>query len=192
MRTNYFSLPLFFILSSQFSSAASSTPVSEFPQVSGIVSGSACPGKQTQKIKFNLDSDVISIPMDFEVDFKLNGRKTCQSRITFNPGPKKQYVIKQVSQNLLFNLKEKMSMTAAISFGIVGGQEFKIDDSVEELGEHRRFLIKKLIGYTTSCGKESMFRIQTDVNFRGKGSASFKTEPLQLIVELSDCEAPLN
>ena len=201
MRLSLFSWPLFFVFSitAQVLFSAPAAPVNlavaapkEPKQISAIVSGSACPQKQSKKINLNLDGELLTVPMDYEVNFQSDGRKTCQTRLTLNPGPNKQYTIKVVSQNLLFNLDKQMELDAELSFGFVGGQEFKINQSVKESGEYRRFLVKKIIGYATPCGKESMFRLQSDIKFQGKGAASLKTEPMELTIELKRFEAPLS
>ena len=157
-----------------------------------IVSGSGCPQKQSKPIQLNIESDQVQVPIDFEIE--LSGanlvRKTCQARITINGTPNFHYEVREVSQNMLFNVQKKSNMHAEISFGILGQQDFKIDQDVKEVGEYRHILLKKLINYSTPCGKNSVLRIQTDVRSSGGGKNNFKAEPVALRLEKSACEMP--
>ena len=79
-------------------------------------------------------------------------------------------------------------MHAEISYGIIGLQEFKIDQVVKVAGEYRHILVKKLINYATPCGKDATLRIQTDIRSTGGEKNNFKAEPLLLHIEKRGCK----
>lgn len=156
-----------------------------------IVSGSGCPQKRSKPSDLTIEADQAQVPLDYEIE--LTGpalqHKTCQARITIKGEPGLNYEIREVSQNLLFNLQKKSEMHAEISFGIIGLQEFKIDQDVKEAGEYRHILVKKLINYATPCGRDATLRIQTDVKSTGGQKNTFKAEPLSLHIEKRNCKS---
>lgn len=82
-------------------------------------------------------------------------------------------------------------MHAELSYGIIGQQEFKIDQDVKEAGEYRHILVKKLINYASPCGKDSILRIQSDVQSTGGGTNNFKADAVSLTIEKRVCAEPV-
>lgn len=156
-----------------------------------IVSGSGCPQKHSKPIDLTIEGDQAQVPLDYETELigQSLQRKTCQARITIKGEPSFNYDIREVSQNLLFTVQKKSEMHAEISFGIIGQQEFKIDQDVKVSGEYRHILVKKVINYATPCGKDAVLRIQTDVRSTGAGKNRFKAEPVALHIEKRACKA---
>lgn len=156
-----------------------------------IVSGSGCPQKQTKPADLLIEADQATVPLDFEIQASGPSlqRKTCQARLTIIGEPGFHYEIREVSQNLLFTVSKKSEMKAEISFGLIGQQEFKIDQDVKVAGEYRHILVKKLINYATACGKDAVLRIQTDIQSTGGEKNSFKSEALALHIEKRSCKS---
>lgn len=161
--------------------------------VSVIVSGSGCPQKTKKPLDLKIVSDVVQIPLDFEIALPGPGlvRKVCQARLTLKATPGFQYEIREVSQNLLFNLQKKSLMHAELSFGIIGQHDFKIDQDVNEAGEYRHILVKKMINYASPCGKDAILRLQNEVRASGVGRHSLKAEPLVLTLQKRECSDPV-
>lgn len=159
-------------------------------EIQVILGGSGCKGKK--ELALPLDQNVVSQSLEVPISFQSiitpqkNSRLICQARLVFPNVKNKKFQFNSVKQVFSF-LGKKSSVHAALSVGVVKGKDSKIEESLDVANQFSQQLSKKLIDFESSCGKQEIVRLESEVRLKTGPQLKVDVAPATLDFEIVDC-----
>ena len=183
-------LLVFFVTTANFLCLHAFAGSGKLNEIQIILGGSGCKGKPALTVP--MDQSKVNQSLEVPVQFKSklmaskNSRLICQARIVFPNLNNKKFQFKSVKQVFSFAGK-KSSVLAALSIGLVNSPDTKIEETLEITQNFGQQLSKKLIDFESSCGKQEIIRLQSEVRLKSGNPLSADVAPASLDFEIVDC-----